>query len=68
MEKNYKAKTIKVKNVDEWGYKLIETRWAIVNIETGEIIDDAQGYGYKTASGAYRAFGWKSKHRNKKTA
>ena len=26
-----------------------ETRFRIVSAETGEILDDAQGYGYKTA-------------------
>lgn len=45
-----------------------ETRWRIVNTETGEVVDDAQGYGYKTAPKAYAAFGYKQKpkkHRKK---
>ena len=38
-------------------------RYVLVNIETGEIVDDAQGYGYKTASGAHRS--WAYTHRDK---
>ena len=32
-------------------------RFEIVNTETGEIIDNANGYGYKSKPNAYRA-GW----------
>lgn len=35
-------------------------RWMIVNKETGEILDDAQGYGYRTAQKAHAA--WSYKH------
>ena len=37
-----------------------EQRYVIVNKETGEIIDDAQGYGYRTIQGAYKAFKFKN--------
>ena len=37
-----------------------EQRYVIVNKETGEIIDDAQGYGYRTIQGAYKAFKYKN--------
>ena len=37
---------------DVWG-----KRWQIVNPTTGEILDDAQGYGYKTKQRALKA-GW----------
>ncbi|MBO6290218.1 MAG: hypothetical protein J6N45_07850 [Alphaproteobacteria bacterium] len=37
--------------------------YAIADAETGEILDDAQGYGYKTAQNAYRC--WYYKHRDK---
>ena len=37
--------------------------YAIADAETGEILDDAQGYGYKTAPNAYRC--WYYKHRDK---
>ena len=43
-----------------------QNRYAIVN-EKGEIIDDAQGYGYKTAQNAYKALSWKTKSNDKKT-
>ena len=41
-----------------------ETRFRLVNKDTGEIIDDAQGYGYRTAQGCYKAIWYK---RNRKT-
>lgn len=37
-----------------------ETRYSIVDIETGEVLDDAQGYGYKTAQKAYKAYTYKT--------
>lgn len=37
-------------------------RFAIVDIDSGEVLDDAQGYGYKTAQKAYAA--WVYKHRD----
>lgn len=38
--------------------------------DTGEIVDDAQGWGYKTARNAYRAHAYKrqSKSRRRKAA
>ena len=38
-----------------------ETRYVIINSDTGEIFDDAQGYGYRTPQKAYAAFNWKKK-------
>lgn len=40
-----------------------DTRFVIVNTETGEILDDAQGYGYRSAQKAYAAYTYK--HRDK---
>ncbi len=40
-----------------------EWRYVIMDRETGEIVDDAQGYGYRTAQKAYAA--WGVKHRDK---
>ena len=37
-----------------------ETRYCIVSTITGEILDDAQGYGYKTAQKAYAAYTYKT--------
>ena len=45
-----------------------ETRYRIVDVETGEILDDAQGYGYKTARKAYAGYGYKNKNHSKPTA
>ena len=36
-----------------------ETRFRLVNKDTGEIIDDAQGYGYRTVQGCYKAMYYK---------
>lgn len=43
-----------------------EPRYVIVDTETGEIVDDAQGYGYKSKENAYKAWGYKSKVKNPK--
>ena len=34
-------------------------RFIIVDSETGEVLDDAQGYGYKTIQGAFKAYKFK---------
>jgi len=34
-------------------------RYVMMDTETGEIIDDAQGYGYKTPQKAYAAYNYK---------
>ena len=34
-------------------------RFIIVDSETGEVLDDAQGYGYKTIEGAFKAYKFK---------
>ncbi len=36
-----------------------------MDAETGEILDDAQGYGYKTAQNAYLAWGYKTRDKSK---
>lgn len=38
-----------------------EIRYRIINEENGSVLDDAQGYGYKSAQNAYKAFGYKTK-------
>ena len=35
-------------------------RFIVVDEETGEILDDAQGYGYRNIKGAYAALAWKA--------
>lgn len=39
--------------------KLYDYRYVIVDIDTGEILDDAQGYGYRTAQKAYAGYNYK---------
>lgn len=44
--------------------KQYDKRYEIIDADTGEILDNAQGYGYKNVRGAYAA--WNYKHRDKK--
>lgn len=44
-----------------------EHRWIIVDTLTGQILDDAQGFGYKSATNAYRAYGFKQTLRKRNT-
>lgn len=46
-------------------YDTSEMRYRIVSTETGEILDDAQGYGYKTAQKAYAAYAYKTRDKSK---
>lgn len=46
-------------------YDTSELRYRIVSTETGEVLDDAQGYGYKTAQKAYAAYAYKMRDRKK---
>ena len=43
-----------------------EPRYVVIDTETGEIVDDAQGYGYKSKQNAYKAWTYKSKVKNPK--
>jgi hypothetical protein len=43
-----------------------EKRYVIVDAATGDVVDDAQGYGYKTAQNAHRAHAYTSMPPNKK--
>ena len=77
MEKPYVAKAYKkvthheeVIDKDEpWNshpaYDTFETRYCIVSTETGEVLDDAQGYGYKTAQKAYAAYAYLTRDKSK---
>lgn len=58
-EKNYKV--IESKELSTAGNK----RYIVVNIQTGEILDDAQGYGYKSVKNAYSAFSYKTRDKSK---
>jgi len=43
------------------GFREMETRYAIVDEVTGEILDDAQGYGYRTFEKAREALWYRFK-------
>lgn len=43
-----------------------DRRYVVVDAATGAVIDDAQGYGYKTAQNAHRAHAYKSMSPQKK--
>lgn len=43
-----------------------EDRYVIVDKDTGEILDDAQGYGFKTAEKAYKCFHYKHRSQEQK--
>ena len=40
--------------------KLCEPRYIVIDAETGEILDDAQGYGFKSIKGAYASYYYKN--------
>lgn len=42
-----------------------DDRFVIVDTETGEILDDAQGYGYRTKQKAYAAYRYQNRNRSK---
>jgi hypothetical protein len=37
-----------------------DKRYVVIDEATGEVLDDAQGYGYKSAQKAHRAYSYKS--------
>lgn len=41
------------------------SRFVIINPDTGKILDDAQGYGYKTIQKAYAAYSYKNRDKTK---
>ena len=65
MGKKYKAMSTIVtkKPRTKYNSETREKRYVIIDTESGEIVDDAQGYGYKTAQKAYA--GWSYKNRDK---
>lgn len=46
--------------------KQYKPRYVIVNEETGEILDDANGYGYKSIQAAHKGWSYKSKPKEEK--
>ena len=45
---------------DRW-----DKRYVVVDVETGKILDDAQGYGYKSVQKAYAAYAYKTRDKSK---
>ena len=50
---------------DSKNSKPYEKRYIVINKDTGEVLDDAQGYGYKTIQKAYAAYSYKNRDRSK---
>lgn len=42
-----------------------ETRYVVVSVDTGEVLDDAQGYGYRTMQKAHAAYAYKTRDKSK---
>lgn len=42
-----------------YSHNMISPRYIVVDITTGEILDDAQGYGYKSTAKAYAGYNYK---------
>lgn len=59
IEKNYKA--VYSKSLSNQ----FDQRFVIVQLDTGEVLDDAQVYGYKSKPKAYKAYAYKRKQRKK---
>ncbi len=59
MDKKYKA----IVFTSQMNSENVGIRYAIKDMESGEIVDDAQGYGYKSVQKAYA--GWAYKNRDK---
>ena len=57
----------KSKTEDKYDFPFTETRYIVVSVSTNKIIDDAQGYGYKTKQGAEKAMWYKFKDGKSKT-
>lgn len=63
MECDYKVIQIqkKFETGDKYDFPVIETRYIVVSLTTNKVIDDAQGYGYKTIQSAEKAMWYKYK-------
>lgn len=63
MEKEQTWTVIEDTNLSEDKYN---KRYIIIDKETGEILDNAQGYGYKSKQNAYKCYNYKLKHKKPK--
>jgi hypothetical protein len=60
MERTWKVIESKELSEDSWN-----KRYVVVDIETGEVLDNAQGYGYKSVQKAYAGYGYKTRDKSK---
>lgn len=58
MKEKIENKYLKAVQSDELS-KPYDNRYVMIDTRTGEILDDAQGYGYKTIKKAFAAFCYK---------
>ena len=58
--------TVRHEPEDRYDIGWSETRWRLVDTDTGEIVDDAQGWGYKSAQNAHRAYGYRKRPKGKR--
>ena len=49
-------------------YEIPEKRYCVISAETGEVLDDAQGYGYKSIRKAYAGYAYKNRDKSKDKA
>ena len=59
-DKTHKVKVVKDSNLS----KGTKPRYVVIDEETGELLDDAQGYGYKEVKGAYAAWYYKTRDKS----
>ena len=60
-QSNKKYEVVKSKELSSFR----DERFVIIDAETREILDDAQGYGYKTVQNAHRSWAYKNRDKSK---
>ena len=63
MNKRYKA----IVFTSQMNSENVGIRYAIKDMESGEIVDDAQGYGYKSVQKAYAGWAYKNRGSDPRT-
>lgn len=67
MGKGYKVERYSIVHSprDKYYISYNEPPYRVVDAETGNVLDDAQGYGYRTAQKAHAAWGYRTRDRSK---
>ena len=60
-----KIKDKNIKVVFDETLSIKDKRYIVINEETGEVLDDAQGYGYKSVQKAIAAYNYKNRDKSK---